>query len=439
MTYDEMLKTLYSIHPETKIKLGLDRIKELLKRLGNPQDDFEYIHVTGTNGKGTVVRTVGKILSAHELKVGTYFSPHLETFRERIRVNDIYISKEDAVKVFELVSKEAAAMSKSPDMAPTFFEIVTAMAFLYFKFENVDVVVSEVGLGGRFDATNVVEKPLCTVITSVDYDHMETLGSTLSQIAFEKAGIIKSNVPVVVGEMEADPLRVISSRAKELNSKVKILGKNFRYKVNKMELGKNSFDFIGNRWKFSLETRMNGIHAMKNLSISLATLEELEKFGMFKVDEKKLYDTIFTIAWEGRFEWLPSDVLIILDVAHNTPAMKMLSKNLSVYFPNKKINAVIGILNDKDYEGMIDAIAKDVDKFYITTPHSQRATDAFGIYSRAMQKHNNVGFMKNIEEAVNSCLDMCKRENSVMVVSGSFYTVGVARTFLTGNVEADKE
>lgn len=439
MRYDEMLKVLYSVHPEAKIRLGLVRIKELLKRLGDPQDSFEYIHVAGTNGKGTVTRTIGKILSAHGLKVGTYFSPHLETFRERIRVNDAYISKEDTVRTFETVSKEANAMAKSPDMAPTFFEIVTAMAFLYFKSENIDVVVSEVGLGGRFDATNVVEKPLCSVITSVDYDHMETLGASLSQIAFEKAGIIKSNVPVVVGEIEAEPMKVIISKARELNCDVKVLGKDFRYRVDRTELGKNAFDFIGENWNLSLETRMNGLHAMKNLSISLAALETLEKLGMFKFDEKKLYDTIFTIAWEGRFEWLPSDVMIILDVAHNTPAMKMLSKNLNTYFPRRKINAVIGILNDKDYKGMINSIVSGIERLYITTPHSPRAADPFEIYSWAAQKYNNIGFMRNIEDAVNSCLDICKRENSVMVVSGSFYTVGVARTFLTGNVDADKE
>ncbi len=439
MRYDEMLKTLYSVHPEIKIRLGLVRIKELLRRLGNPQDSFEYIHVAGTNGKGTVTRTIGKILSVHGLKVGTYFSPHLETFRERIRLNDIYISKEDAVKMFEMVSKEAEAMTKSPDMAPTFFEIVTAMAFLYFKSKNVDVVVSEVGLGGRFDATNVVEKPLCSVITSIDYDHMETLGSSLSQIAFEKAGIIKPNVPVVVGEIEADPLKMIISKAKELNCDLKILGKDFKYKVKRTELGKNAFDFVGDRWSLSLETRMNGLHAIKNLSISLATLEILEKLGIFKSDGKKLYETIFTIAWEGRFEWLPSDVTIILDVAHNTPAMKALSKNLSTYFPKRKINAIVGILNDKDYKGMIDSIVPVVERLYITTPNNPRATDPFEIYSWAVQKYNNIGFMKNIEDAVNSCLDMCKRENSVMMVSGSFYTVGVARTFLTGNVDSDKE
>lgn len=437
MEYNEMLEELYSVHPETKIKLGLDRIKELLKRLGNPQETFKYVHVGGTNGKGTVVKVVGKILSSHGLKVGTYFSPHLETFRERIRIDDLYISKEDAVKVFEDVLSESKKMGKNPEMEPTFFEIVTAMALLYFKSMGVDVVVSEVGLGGRFDATNVVDNPLCSVITSIDYDHMETLGSTLEQIAFEKSGIIKPKSSVVLGKIGSEALKVITSRAKELESDVRFFGRDFNYKIRKFELGKNAFDFKGKRRNLSLETRLNGAQAVENLTTSLAILELLEEKGIFKIDEKKIFNTIFTMNFEGRFEWLPADVTIVLDVAHNTPAMKMVKKNLNLYFPQKHVNAVMGILNDKDYKGMINTIAPVVDKLYITTPKNSRATDPFQIYTWAVEKYDNVGFVKKIEEAIKTCLDMSKREKGVMLISGSFYTVGAARTFLTGNMEAD--
>ncbi len=438
MEYDEMLKELYSVHPETKIKLGLDRIKELLERLGNPQKTFKYVHVAGTNGKGSVVKNIGKVLSAHGLKVGTYFSPHLETFRERIRVDDLYISREDAVKAFESVLTEAKEMEKTPEMDPTFFEIVTAMAFLYFKDMGVNVVISEVGLGGRFDATNVVDDPLCSVITSIDYDHMEILGSTLAQIAFEKSGIIKHGSHVILGEIGSEASKVITSKARESESNMKIFGKDFSYKIKKIELGKNAFDFEGKKWSLSLETRLNGVKAMENLTISLATLELLEEEGIFKANEEKLFDTIFTMNLEGRFEWLPADMTIVLDAAHNTPAMKNVKENLHLYFPQKHVNAVIGILNDKDYEGMINAIAPVVDKLYITTPKSSRATDPFQIYTWAVKKYNNVGFVKEIEEATKICLDMSKREKSVLLISGSFYTVGSARTFLTGNMEADR-
>ncbi len=428
MKYEEMITKLFSFHPEAKIKLGLERIGELLKRLGNPHMDFKYVHVTGTNGKGTVTRTIGKLLSAHDLKVGTYFSPHLETFRERIRIDDIFISNEDAVRMYEAVLKASEGM----DTKPTFFEIVTAMAFLYFKEQNVDVVVSEVGMGGRFDATNVIDNPLCSVITMIDYDHMNILGNTLSQIAFEKSGIIKEKSPVITGEYKDEPLKIISARAKELDSNIIRIGKDFRYIVKRIELGRNAFDFIGKRWKFSLETRMNGLAAINNIAISLATLEYLEEIGLFRMNFDRIYRTIFTIPWEGRFEWFPSDLTLILDVAHNPSAMNMLRKNLKLYFPGRKINGVVGILNDKDYKRMIEIISPVFDKIYITSPKNERATDPFAIYSWAIKEYDNIGFVKEIEDGADFCRDLSKQENAVMVVTGSFYTVGSARTHLRG-------
>jgi dihydrofolate synthase/folylpolyglutamate synthase len=438
MRYEEMLKNLYNIHPETKIKLGLERISELLKMLGNPQNTFKYIHVSGTNGKGTVVKTISALLKAHGMNVGSYFSPHVETFRERIRFNDEYISKEEAVEIFQEVMNQAQKMS-APEMEPTFFEIVTAMAFLYFKKKKVDVVVSEVGLGGRFDATNVVEKPLVSVITTVDFDHMDILGNDISKIAFEKAGIIKDGVPVVLGDVPLEAFKVISSKAKETDSKIVRWGKDYNILNEKFELGRNSFDFSWKKEKLHLETRMNGIQAMQNIAIALATLKVLEEKKVFLFDEKKTFDTVFTLNLKGRFEWLPSDITLVLDVAHNKPAMKVLARNLKKYFPSNSVNAVVGILNDKDYKGMIDEIAPAVKRLYITSPVSPRATDPFAIYTWAVQKYDNVGFIKNIKEAVETCHDMCKDEGSVMLISGSFYTVGAARSFLTGSIEADGE
>jgi len=432
MKYEEMVEKLFSFHPENKIRLGLDRIEKLLERLGNPQKEFKYIHVTGTNGKGTVTRTIGKLLNVHGLKVGTYFSPHLESFRERIRIDDLFISEENSVSMYEIVSKEAEEMSKVPGMKPTFFEIVTAMAFLYFKLQKVDVVVSEVGMGGRFDATNVVDDPLCSVITIVDYDHMNVLGNTLSQIAFEKSGIIKENSPVITGEFKHEPLKVIEAKGREMNAEIRRIGRDFRYIIKRIEFARNAFDFVGKRWNLSLETRMNGLAAINNMAISLAVFEYLDEIGFVKMNEEKIYKTIFTIPWEGRFEWFPSDLTIILDVAHNAPAMEMLRKNLKLYFPTREINAVIGILNDKDYKRMIDIVDPVFKRIYITSPKNERASDPFSIYSWAVGKYDNVGFIRDIEDATEICMNVSKQENSIAVVTGSFYTVGFARSFLRG-------
>ncbi len=432
MNYEEMINKLFSFHPEAKIRLGLDRIEELLERLGNPQKSFKYIHVTGTNGKGTVTRTVGKLLTSHGFKVGTYFSPHLETFRERIRIDDVFIPEDRAVDVYERVIKEADKMSTDPGMKPTFFEIVTAMAFLYFKDQRVDVVVSEVGMGGRFDATNVVDDPLCSVITIIDYDHMNVLGNTLSQIAFEKSGIIKARSPVITGEYKAEPLRVINNRAKELNSEVRRIGKDFRYIVKRIEFARNAFEFVGKRLRISLETRMNGLAAMNNIAISLEVIEYLDEIGFIKLDKDKIYKTIFTIPWEGRFEWFPSDSTIILDVAHNAPAMEMLRKNLKLYFPSRQMNAVVGILNDKDYKSMIEIIAPIFRRIYLTSPRNERAKAPFEIYDWAVRRYDNIGFIKEIEEATDLCTNISKKENAISVITGSFYTVGFARSFLRG-------
>lgn len=432
MNYEETIEKLFSFHPEAKIRLGLDRIEKLLEKLGNPQRQFRYIHVTGTNGKGTVTRTIGKLLSVHGLKVGTYFSPHLETFRERIRVNDELIPRAQVVEMYEKVSKIAAEMSLEPGMKPTFFELVTAMAFLYFQIQRVDVVVSEVGMGGRFDATNVVNDPLCSVITIVDYDHMNVLGNTLSQIAFEKSGIIKPHSPVITGEYKEEPLRVIIDKARELNSEVRRIGKDFRYIVKRIEFARNAFDFVGRGLKLSLETRMNGLAAMNNIAISLAVMEYLDEIGFVRIDKDKVYKTIFTIPWEGRFEWFPSDSTIILDVAHNAPAIEMLKKNLKLYFSRREINAVVGILNDKDYKRMIDIIAPFFKRIYLTSPRNERARNPFEIYDWAVRRYNNVGFIKEIEEATDICTKVSKKENAISVITGSFYTVGFARSFLRG-------
>ncbi len=427
-----MLEKLFSFHPENKIKLGLERIEKLLERLGNPQKDFKYIHVTGTNGKGTVTRTIGRLLTAHGFKVGTYFSPHLESFRERIRIDDLFISEENCVSMYEIVSREAEEMSKIPGMKPTFFEIVTAMAFLYFKLQKVDVVVSEVGMGGRFDATNVVDDPLCSVITIVDYDHMNVLGGTLSQIAFEKSGIIKEHSPVITGEFKKEPLKIIEARAREMNSEVRRIGKDFRYIIKRVEFARNAFDFVGKKWNLPLETRMNGLAAINNMAISLAAIEYLDEIEFLKMNQEKIYKTIFTNSWEGRFEWFPSDLKIILDVAHNAPAMEMLKKNLKLYFQNREINAVIGILNDKDYKRMIDIVAPIFKRIYITSPRNERASDPFSIYNWAVRGHDNISFIKDIEDATDVCMDVSKQENSIVVITGSFYTVGFARSFLRG-------
>ena len=325
------------------INLGLNRTLEALEKLGNPQKELNFIHVAGTNGKGSVCALLNEILCNHfsnsDVKIGLFTSPHLFSYCERIKINGENISREDLNKYIKIASDSQNELTE--------FEILTVAAFLYFKEKNVKYVVLEVGLGGRFDSTNIIKKPLCSIITTIDYDHTARLGNTINEIAYQKAGIIKENCPVVAGEDNLG-IDVIKSCAKSVNAPL--------YGVKK--LVKPSFSTIlinDKEYSFALL----GDYQAQNLALVLEALKHLP----FKISDETLKISLINVKWKFRLEYDKENKLLI-DGAHNPSGIKTLREFLNKYFPNDKKTFVFGCLNNKDYTSMLNDLVMDDDEFY---------------------------------------------------------------------------
>lgn len=352
--------------------LGLDRMEELLRRLGNPQDDLKVIHVAGTNGKGSVSKYLEEGLSACGYKMGLYTSPYIETFNERIRYDGADISDEDLEYYGQKVVSAAEAMVADGLDSPTEFEVVTAIAFLYFADRQADITILEVGLGGIGDSTNVVKSPLASVITSISYDHMAQLGSSLAEIAVNKAGIIKTGCPVIANVPQRDAAKIIARKAYAMGSRLYDISgiraavsdeTPFSQKVS-MELYEKSYSDV--------EISMVGRHQAENLKTALATLEILRKSGAVKLDREALYEGLKRARQPGRFEVISEDPLVIIDGAHNEAGAQALQETMAQHFAGKKILLVAGILADKEIDSIVKFLTKITDHIIVTEPDNPR-------------------------------------------------------------------
>ena len=358
MTYSAAIGYLYGLQKHG-IKLGLETIQALLGRIGHPERRFRTLHIGGTNGKGSTAAMAAAILQASGLRVGLYTSPHLVEFRERIRVNGEMISEE---QVADLTGRLRAATPR--DLDPTFFEMTTAMALLHFAESSIDVVVLEVGLGGRFDATNVVE-PLACAITTIALDHQEYLGRTEDAIAFEKAGIIKPSVPVVIGRMGPEAGGVMRRIAQERRAPLWRLGHDFLVEGD----GPEQFTYRGVAQVFEgLTCRLAGRHQLDNAACALALLEAAGKAGV-AVDEAAVRRGLQAVMWEGRLELIEEYPRVLLDGAHNPAAAAVLARylqNFLVRHPDSRIILVWGMMRDKDHRGFIAPLRSVVSEIVLT-------------------------------------------------------------------------
>ena len=348
MTYSAAIEYLYQLQKHG-IRLGLETMRSLLQRIGHPERRFRSLHIGGTNGKGSTAAMAAAILQAAGLRVGLYTSPHLVEFRERIRVNGDLIQEQP---VAELASRVGAAAGNTLD--PTFFEVTTAMALLHFAEFQVDVAVLEVGLGGRFDATNVVEPAACA-ITTVALDHQEYLGRTHEAIAFEKAGIIKPLVPVVIGRMGQEASGVISRIAQERRAPLWRLGHEFFVEGDSPE----QFTYRGLSGLFEgLRCGLAGRHQLDNAACVLAMLEAAGEIGG-PVDETAVRQGLQSVTWEGRLELIEEYPRVLLDGAHNPAAATALAGSLQEYLsrsPDSRLILVWGMMRDKDHRGFIEPL-----------------------------------------------------------------------------------
>ncbi|MBL8075519.1 MAG: bifunctional folylpolyglutamate synthase/dihydrofolate synthase [Nitrospira sp.] len=359
MSYSSVIEYLYGLQKHG-IKLGLETMRLLLDRVGNPQASLQVLHVGGTNGKGSTASMAAAVLHCAGRRVGLYTSPHLVDFRERIRINGRMIP-EDRVEV--LLTRLRAVLAD--DLHPTFFEMTTALAFLHFLESGVDVAVLEVGLGGRFDATNVVEQPLACAITTIGMDHQEYLGNTEAAIAFEKGGIIKPYVPVVMGRMGPEAEQVLSRIAKDRSAPLRRLGQEFS--LERDRAGRLVYHG-GTHVIEGVECGLVGRHQWDNAACALALLEAADQPGM-TVGEGAVLEGLRTVSWEGRLETIDEEPLVVLDGAHNPAAAGVLARYLTDYaiqHPASRIILVWGMMRDKDHRGFITPLLPVVSEIVLT-------------------------------------------------------------------------
>lgn len=414
--------------------LGLSRMEELLRRLGDPQDTLNVIHVAGTNGKGSVSKYLEEGLAACGYKMGLYTSPYIEKFNERIRFDGADISDEDLEYYGQKVVDAAEAMVADGKDSPTEFEVVTAIAFLYFAGKKADITILEVGLGGIGDSTNVVKHPLASVITSISYDHMAQLGNTLAEIAVNKAGIIKTGCPVISNVPERDAAKIIARKAYAMGSRLfdvsgiraAVSEQTPFSQVVSMELYEKSYSDV--------EISMVGKHQAENLKTALATLEILRKSGAVKLDREALYEGLKRARQPGRFEVIgggpeagdESKPLVIIDGAHNEAGAQALQETMAQYFAGKKILLVAGILADKQIDSIIKFLTKITDHIIVTEPDNPRKLAASELAKHMADVGVTAEVIADAEAAMHRAKELADGYD-VILFAGSLYLIGDVR------------
>lgn len=436
MNYDEALDYLYNSRPYGKIKYGLDRIIELLNRLGNPQNNYPIIHITGTNGKGSVAAMLSHLFTEHGFNTGLNISPHIVDFRERIQINNKFVSKELVVDTLEQIIPVLREMdSRGAEYAPSYFEVVTAMGFSIFKSQKVDISIIEAGLGGRFDASNIVETPLISVITGVSLDHTRILGSSEEKIATEKSQIIKYRRPLVNGVTRPCIRKIIEEKCAETESSFWTFWKDFSISNTKMKLNKNEFTYHGDKDYNKLNLALNGEHQFKNAAIALKAFELSAKELGFLVSEEKMRRALKVVKWPGRFEVFNySDRMIVLDGAHNPDGAIRFRSNLERYFGSKNIFLLYGGLDDKDHKTAARYISPAVENAVVTRVPNRRNVSPEKIYKEWKSVKKDVAYIDDYKSALDYLIESSNKDD-VIICTGSLYLVSALRYYISGGTD----
>jgi len=424
-SYQECLDQIYKLG-RFGIKLELKTIQNILKGLNNPQENYDTIHVAGTNGKGSTATYMESILRKAGFKTGIYTSPHLVKFNERICVNGRQIPDEEVVKAYEAVHAVDVGERKA-----TFFEITTAMAFHYFSQENVDWAVIETGMGGRFDATNII-KPQVSVITNLSLEHTDYLGSTIKDLAREKGGIIKENTPLVTGVSQPSCLEILRQIAGDRSAPFHQYKHDFSMRKNP---GKPSYTYQGLFQTIKgIVKPLPGDHQKENLSLALAASELVfEKYKarnpipIYDLSPNLVKEGLSSAKWPGRLEIIMEKPLIILDGAHNLKAAQVLGKHLSRNMADKKLTLVVGILDDKPYEKMLKHLVPCAQRVIITKAKIDRSLET-DVLKAAVEKITNkkIEVIEDVPMAVSHAISTCSEDDAICI-AGSLYVAGEAK------------
>lgn len=398
---------------------GLDSIRELCRRLGDPQKMLKFVHVAGTNGKGSVSAYISSVLRTAGYRVGKYISPAIFEYRERIQVNDRMITKKSLSQGMEKIRLICEEMTAEGLPHPTTFEIETALGFLYFHEKHCDIVVLETGMGGLLDATNIVENTEVAVLASISMDHMTYLGKSLEEIAKQKAGVIKPACAVVSACQAPEAMRVIRERAAEVNCPLTVAVSEQVTHI-KYGLKRQCFDYAGMK---KLEISLAGKFQIENAALAVEALLALCGKG-FPVSEEQLRRGLLETRWEGRFTVIGDHPLFIVDGAHNEDAAKRLVESLEFYFTNRQIIYIMGVLKDKEYEKIISrTYSRAAYIITVTPPGNPRALTAYELALAAARFHSKVTAVDSLEEAVEMSRLLAGREG-VIVAFGSLSYLG---------------
>jgi dihydrofolate synthase / folylpolyglutamate synthase len=415
-SYKEALEFLYSLN-KYGIKFGLEKTANIMKALGDPHKGRRYIHVAGTNGKGSVSAMLESILMKAGYRVGFYSSPHLVRFTERFRINRHEISQEEAI---DLVNELKGAID--PSEPPTFFEAATAMALSCFASNETDIAIMEVGMGGRLDSTNII-RPLCSVITNITLEHQDFLGKRLVDIAGEKAGIIKQGVDLVTAAAQPVVLDLFKKRCAEKKAGFHRLGDGFRYRSNGCEIS-----YFGmKRTIKGLRPGLPGRYQHRNTALAISAVEIIEKKGL-RISEQDIIDGIADTSWPGRMQVISRDPLVVLDGAHNPGAARELAGSIRG-LPHDRLIAVMGIMGDKDINSIIRLISPVADYIICTRPDYYRAAEPGRILEAVTALGKKGEAAGNLSDAIKKAKKMASPRDLILI-TGSLFTVGAALTLL---------
>ena len=420
MNYTEALDYIHKIS-WTGSRPGLERIAELCRLLGDPQDKLKFVHVGGTNGKGSFSSMLSSVLIASGKRVGTYTSPYIYRFNERIMINGKPIADERLAELTERVKVQADKMADSP----TEFELITALGFLYFAEENCDIVVLEVGLGGRLDATNIIKTPILSVITGISLDHTAILGDTEEKIAAEKAGIFKKGVPVLCGCPAGGARDVITEKAKEMGCAI-TYAKDAPISAMRCVLGETRFDY---KSYTNVKIHLCGLYQPYNCANVLDAVTLLNANGA-EIDDNAVYTGLGNAKWPARFEILSREPDIIFDGGHNPEGIAALWDSVSYYYPGLKVVMLSGVMADKDYPQMAKSLAPLAECVHTFAPANPRALKAAD-YAAAFEKCGVTAYPHaSAHDALASAINSAKEKNLPLIICGSLYSYAEIRAEL---------
>lgn len=423
MNYQQALEYIHSLE-RFGSKPGLERIRALTERLGNPQDKLKFVHIAGTNGKGSTAAFIASALSAAGYRTGLYTSPYIVRFNERIKLDGEDISDDDLAEYTTRIKSVIDDMLCAGMEHPTEFEVITALAFLYYLEKKCDVVVLETGLGGRFDATNIISSSAVSVITKIEMDHMAILGDTFAKIAYEKAGIIKDGGKVVTYPQEKSALETIEAVCKNRNATLYYARPD---ELTGVELKKGLLAF-NHPGLGRIETSIVGVHQVYNAAVALKAIEALNEAG-FHIPPEQIRQGFRKASWPGRFELLRSNPDFYIDGGHNPDGIRSFVDTFKKIYPGRKAIIIFGVMKDKEYETMVVELSQITERFIAVTPDTPRALSAENLAKVMSMYCQNVECSDTIKEAVEKSINLAST-GDIIASLGSLYYIGQVRTLV---------